>query len=136
MSSLLWQLIDTCGFLPEIIRSLYDHHVKRETRPSRLEILDLLHSTISGFSTIFIVADAVDERSEIDGRRTILLAGQRNFLPEIRLLCSSRYITDIERRFEGVSRLEVRTTDGDIRKHLESRIATETLKSRSEQRIN
>ncbi len=69
--------------------------------------------------------DALDECSEESRIRENFLAEVRKLLPTIRLLVISRYIPDLEHRFEDAARLEIYASDGDIIRYLESRIERE-----------
>ena len=125
VSSLLRQLVSGLSSIPEEVRSLYRRYVDKEARPSRLEIFDLLKSVVSEFHTVFIVVDALDECSDSDGTRSMLLKDLHRLLPEIRFLCTSRYLSDIERESKDCASLEIRATEADIRTYPQSRIEQE-----------
>jgi hypothetical protein len=53
------------------------------------------------------------------------MAEVRKLLPKVRLLVTSRHIPDIERKFKGGAGLEIRASDEDIKRYLESRIESQ-----------
>jgi hypothetical protein len=55
------------------VKSLYDRHKAKRTRPSLEEISNALHSVVPDFSTIFIIIDALDECQVSNGGRTKFL---------------------------------------------------------------
>ena len=69
------------------------------------------------YSTIYIIADALDECSGDDTRRKLLsklFSIQK--IADLRLLFTSRIIPDIVYEFQEHPRLEVRASDSDVRK--------------------
>lgn len=125
ISSLIQQLIQQGSPIPEALRSLYDQNKKQGRPPLEAELLDLLKQVVSDFSTVFFVIDALDESREDDGTRNTLMMKLRELLPNVRFLYTSRRLTEIERQFEGCFHLEIRATNEDIRRHLESRMSEE-----------
>lgn len=123
--SLIRQLIDRGSPIPDSLRSLYDRSKNEEKPPTRSELLELLNTVVSKFSSTFFVIDALDKSNESDGARSMLASGLRELLPDARFLYTSRRLSEIERHFEGCSHLEIRASDGDIRRYLESRISDE-----------
>ncbi|KAG6986548.1 hypothetical protein G7Y79_00078g100020 [Physcia stellaris] len=125
ISSLIQQLLQRGSPMPEALRSLYDQNKEQGRPPLEAELLDLLNQVLSHFSTVFFVIDALDESREDDGTRNTLITKLRELLPNVRFLYTSRRLTEIERQFEGCFHLEIRATNEDIRRHLESRISEE-----------
>ena len=121
ISSLVQQLIQRGSPIPETLRSFYDQN-KKGRPPLEAELPNLLYQVVSNFSTVFFVVDALDESREDDGTRSTLTRKLRELLPNVRILYTSRRLTDIERQFEGCLHLEIRATNEDIQRHLESRI--------------
>jgi hypothetical protein len=124
IASILKQLIQRQPSVPENVISLYKHHYNERTRPLFNEISEALHSTVSNYSTAFMIIDALDECQVSDVSR-------KNFLSEIfnlqvktgvNLFVTSRFIPDIIKEFEGSVSLEIRANDGDVRKYLDGHI--------------
>ena len=105
--------------------SLYDHHSEKQERPTLGECSNLLQSEVGRFSRVFVITDALDERSEGNHTRGDFLAEIRKLQPSINLLVTSQHISTIEREFEMAARVEIFASDGDIRTYLESRIERE-----------
>jgi hypothetical protein len=123
VASLLKQLIhQQQSAISDNILKLYRYHVDRDTRPSLSEYSRLLYLEIGYFSKVFIVIDALDECSEETGARMQLLAEVRKLLPKIRLLVTSRPISNIEHEFKDAACLEIRASDEDVIQYLKSRI--------------
>ena len=66
LSSLLKQLVQNQVVLPTNVKQLYDTHQATKTRPSCDEIVSTLHSTITTYSKVYIVIDALDEAPATD----------------------------------------------------------------------
>ena len=126
LSSLSRQLIDRSNSVPETLRSSYSRHFKKGTRPSHTELLELLADIASEFSSLFIVIDALDECSSIDGTRSSLVSGLRKYLHSgTRLLFTSRPSGDLESLYMDCPQLEIRASESDIRCHVSSRLMSE-----------
>jgi ankyrin repeat domain-containing protein 50 len=126
VASLLKQLIQQRpASIPSNIRDLYRHHRGRQTHPPLSEYSRLLQAELRHFSKVFIVIDALDECSEESRIREHFLAEVWKLLPQVRLLVTSRHIPDIKRKFKGGARLEIRASDEDIKRYLESRIESQ-----------
>ena len=124
ISSLLRQLMQQEGKIPEDIIGLHRSHSNKGTRPSVAEYSKLLQSKVMALSTVFIIVDALDECDE-GKTRVGFLAELRNLLPHIRLLVTSRPLVSIERSFEDDARLEIRAHDEDVKRYLRARIQKE-----------
>ena len=55
----------------------------------------------------------------------MLLKDLRQFLPTVHILCTSRYLSDIDCQFEECPRLEIRAQEADVRVYLKNRIDQE-----------
>ncbi|KAH0536545.1 hypothetical protein FGG08_006595 [Glutinoglossum americanum] len=108
--------------ISEGLKSLYDSHIEKKTRPTLGECSKLLLSEVGRFSKTFII-DALDECTEYDGMRSTLIKEVRKLQLKANLLVTSRDIVNIEREFEGERRLEIWARNGDIQRYLKSRIA-------------
>ncbi|TEY86542.1 hypothetical protein BOTCAL_0006g00220 [Botryotinia calthae] len=123
--SLLKQLSRYQSSLPGAVKDMFDLHSPRQNRPSTKEISSALKSVIDLYSKVFIVVDALDECQMADGCRI-------NFLSEIfhlqetcqlSLFATSRHIPDIEDMFDNSMRLEIRASDTDVERYLDSRMS-------------
>jgi ankyrin repeat domain-containing protein 50 len=82
----------------------------------------LLQLEVHHPSKVFIVIDALDECPNSNGTRDALVAEIRKLPPIIHLLITSRHISTIEREFDKVARVEIRASDKDVRRYIESQI--------------
>ncbi|PIG80286.1 hypothetical protein AARAC_011254 [Aspergillus arachidicola] len=125
LSSLLSQLIRPS--IPEIVRSFYNQHITRNTRPSSDDIMDILLEVVRGYTRTFIIIDALDECSGSVGSRSDVLAILFSLQGKTRanLFVTSRHIHAIETEFDerGSIVLEIRARDEDIRRYLDGHVA-------------
>jgi hypothetical protein len=122
VASLLRQLAQQLSIIPDELMAMYSKHRNRHTHPPLGEYSSLLQFVSRSFSQVFVVIDALDEYAEDDGTRDTLLAEIRKLQPDIHLLVTSRWIPNIEREFEGSSRLEIRASNEDVKRYLKGRI--------------
>jgi Cdc6-like AAA superfamily ATPase len=120
-ANLLKQFILEQPSIPDSMKTLYDRHKDKQTRPSLDEILGVLHSVAVVYSRVYIVVDALDECQISDGCRQRFLSGLFNLRAKygVNLFATSRPISSIEKEFEGSTILEIRASEEDVRKYLE-----------------
>ncbi|KAF7940554.1 uncharacterized protein EAE98_000681 [Botrytis deweyae] len=123
--SLLKQLSGYQASLPGAVKEMFDLHSPRQNRPSTKEISSALKSVIDSYSKVFIVVDALDECQMTNGCRMQFLSEifdiQETY--QLSLFATSRHIPDIEERFDGSLRLEIRASDKDVERYLDGRIS-------------
>ncbi|GAB1198163.1 hypothetical protein APSETT444_007471 [Aspergillus pseudonomiae] len=122
--SLLKQLVQGQPFIPNAVRVLYDECKRRESRPTHEGILSTLYSVASSYSRIFIIIDALDECqvSNEDRERFLQIVFGIQERAKANILVTSRFVHEIETRFEGSIRLEIRASNTDVRRYLEQRL--------------
>jgi len=107
------------------VKSLYEHHKDKRTRPSFDEISKILHSTVVNYSRAYIIIDALDECQVSDG-------GRKKFLSEIfniqaktgaNIFATLRFIPGIMKEFEGCISLEIRASNEDVRRYLDGHVS-------------
>ena len=125
LASLLKQLVQEQLSVPESVKSLYERHKDKRTRPSFDEISNVLYSVVAGYSKTFIIIDALDECQASDGSRKRLLSEIFNLQTKtgVNLFATSRFIPDIIKEFEGSISLEIRANDEDVRSYIEGHIS-------------
>jgi hypothetical protein len=131
LSSLLKQLAQEQPSVPVHVKSLYESHRTKQSRPSFDEIVKGLHSTIRLYSRVFIVIDALDEcRVSNEGRNMLLSAVfSLQFEAQINIFATSRFIPEIISQFEGYIWKEIQAQDDDVLKYVNGRIP-QLLRSR------
>ena len=124
LASLLRQLIERRGHgLPDELLDVYKIHAANETRLQSSECSDLLRAELNRWPEVFISIDALDEYHETSEARIELLVEIEKLPPNLHLLCTSRFLADIEGQL-GIKypRLEIRAQDLDIERYAMSRI--------------
>ncbi|KAH8596532.1 hypothetical protein B0O99DRAFT_593347 [Bisporella sp. PMI_857] len=103
LANLLKQLSQGTVSLLDNIRSLYDHHSKKRSRPAKDEILRILRHAASTFSRVFVIIDALDECQVSDGCRTELLSELFDFQAKCQanLFATSRFLPEVNKTFKG-----------------------------------
>ncbi|CAD6570009.1 MAG: hypothetical protein ASARMPREDX12_003269 [Alectoria sarmentosa] len=124
IASILKQSLRHHISIPENVRKSYRHHTNSGTRLNAEEIHALLQSTLSGFSQIYIVADAVDELSNNDQVRQTLLSSLNALqkVHTVNLMVTSRFIPRIAQELRDPLCLEIRASDEDVRRYVQGHI--------------
>ena len=127
IGSLVRQVAHRKRTLSDDVIGLYHHHTLKGSRPTINELSNLLHSEVTRLSEVFILVDAMDECSVNDYTREELLTTLQRLLamPNVRLMITSRPVASIEAQLQGMTYLEIRAADEDIRKYIENRIPKE-----------
>jgi hypothetical protein len=115
-AALLKQLVQNRFELASPVTQIHELHSKRGTKPSLSNILQVLQSVLSAFTTIFLVVNALDECSDRDGGRGQLFDNlhDQQTRKDVRLLFTSRSIPEITQKFHSNSTLEVRASKEDV----------------------
>lgn len=122
LASLLKQFIQQQPSMPQSVKNLYKSYKDGRTRPLFDNIVKVLHSVIADYSKTFIIIDALDECQ-------VSVGGRRRFLLEIlylqaktgaNLFITSRFIPEIGKEFKGSIFLEIRASDEDVQRYMDS----------------
>ncbi|RYP26030.1 hypothetical protein DL768_011840 [Monosporascus sp. mg162] len=118
LAAILKQLAQARPCVADPVARLHNQHAYRRTRPSLEEIISALRSVLSNYSSVYVVVDALDECASKDGTRSQLLAKLRDLQSntDMRLMVTSRPITEIENEFRSMPTLEVRASDTDVKR--------------------
>ena len=122
-ANLLKQIIQQKRTISPEVKSIYKQRVKG--RPTFSESAKLFNHEISSFVKIFVVIDALDETSEHEDIRRLVLSELQS--EPINLLVTSRYEKSIEQKFGKAKRLEIRATAADVQTYVKARIPSEHL---------
>lgn len=125
LASLLKQLARGLPSLPESVKSLYDSHNNKQTRPTFNEISKALQSVAALYSTTFIVIDALDECQVANGHRAALLSEVFSLQVKCQssFFATSRFIPEITESFNKTTWLEIRASNQDVQRYLDSHIS-------------
>ena len=120
LASLVKQLVRGQASISAELMSLYEIHVKHESRPGLQQIREILDVEISRHSRVFFVIDALDECADTDGARSILLSNVRSLQSKraVNLLATSRFIPLIMQEFKNAAQLEIKASDADVQTYL------------------
>ena len=125
LASLLQQLIIQRGSLPAHIKTMYETNSKKHIAPTFPELLDLLQREMLEFSRAYIVIDALDECTELNGIRDQLLEGVLQLPESTSVLITSRYIPGIDIYLQDALRLDVKAHEDDLQLFVRNRLAKE-----------
>ncbi|KAI5865298.1 hypothetical protein GGS23DRAFT_594839 [Durotheca rogersii] len=125
LASLLKQLAQDRPSLPDSVRSLYERHKGKRTRPSYDEISRALRSVAALYSRVFVTVDALDECQAIGGCRAKLLSEIFDLQAKsgVNVFATSRFIPEITEKFEGSLSLEIRASEHDVRRYVDGHIS-------------
>ncbi|PVH90781.1 hypothetical protein DM02DRAFT_411112 [Periconia macrospinosa] len=118
LAAIVKQLVQGRPLAAEPVEQLHKHHADRGTKPSLDETLGALKEVLLKYSTVYIVVDALDECQDSDGTRRQFLAKLRELQAgqDVRLMATSRFISEIDAEFKTAVRLEIRASDEDVRR--------------------
>lgn len=118
LAAILKELVQDRPSIVTPLFTLYDKHVVRKTRPLLDEIIGALQSMLANYSRVYVVVDALDECAHSD--RNELLGRLRSLQNKtyLHLMATSRDISDVVERFDGMPKLEVRALDADIKRYV------------------
>ncbi|KIX03194.1 uncharacterized protein Z518_06746 [Rhinocladiella mackenziei CBS 650.93] len=126
VASLLKQLAQGHSSLPAAVRELYHENQVRKTRPSREDLIRILHVVVTQSSKVFIILDALDELFHDCRTKLLPEIFKIQAKANLNIFMTSRPILDVEKEFrECISRksLEIRAKDEDVESYLESHIS-------------
>ena len=85
----------------------------------------LLRSITQRVSRVFIAVDALDECADSQVRSKLLkeIKSVQSYNGDIKLFATSRYTPEITTNFQRDLSVEIRATDGDVRRYLENHMA-------------
>lgn len=120
LSSLLQQVLQNSPseVLPSEVATLYSQHQKYNTRPTLVQITDILGKLIAKFESFHVVVDALDECAESEEDALRFISALTSLGPSIKLLCTSRSSSTFDAFFKEASRIEISAQQEDIRNFL------------------
>ena len=120
VGSLLKQLAEQQNPISESLQNYYDRHKRSNTNPDPGLPFEVLKAECDSWSGIYIIIDALDECSEKDATRQIVVKGLLSLQgsKRINILVTSRPIPSILCNFEVWERLEIRADSEDIHRYL------------------
>ncbi|KAJ7130172.1 hypothetical protein C8R44DRAFT_774980 [Mycena epipterygia] len=116
----LWRQLIVGKSITSLTHKLYKHHRERETRPSLNEMREILSSSITEYSKVYIVVDALDEYPET--QRNVLLESLSMMGPTVNLMLTSRPHIDLGGSFSNFEALQIRAREDDVRLYIDTQI--------------
>ncbi|KAF2452524.1 hypothetical protein BDY21DRAFT_359136 [Lineolata rhizophorae] len=115
LAAILKQLVQAQPSTSEPVQRLHKKYSTQGTKPSLDEVFGALRDVLTHYSAVHIVIDALDECRDND--RDQFLAKLRDLRAgrDLRLMVTSRFITEIEEGFREALRLEVRARNEDVK---------------------
>ncbi|KAK6844762.1 hypothetical protein PG995_014872 [Apiospora arundinis] len=127
LESIALQLVSDGGDISETVTSLFEHKNKGRIAPSLEELLNLIIAEVLRTEITFLVIDALDECPEPERRILFDQFLQRLLQANIKILITSRKVSDIEHAIDTVDShsicIQDSVVDADIRKHISSHIS-------------
>jgi hypothetical protein len=117
----LWRQLVLNRDTGSIAENLYKQHQEKCTAPSLEEVVDVLRSSITGFSKVFIVIDAMDEYPEF--QQGILLQNLVAIRNNVNLMITSRPNISLEPfSFPNLETLDIQAAAEDIQGYIDAQI--------------
>ena len=125
LASLLKHLVQKSPSIPASLLQLYEQRQNSSQRLGFDEISEILRSLIQIFSKTYIVVDALDECHVSQGDRHRFLTELFSLQQElnVKLLVTSRDIPEIKNYFSKSLVLEIRASEDDVWKYLNSQVS-------------
>ncbi|KAJ4177991.1 hypothetical protein NW767_014970 [Fusarium falciforme] len=122
LASLLKQLVECRPAPSESVKSLYDKHKDKRTRPSLDDISAALHSTATAYSRVFIIVDALDECPAAGGCRSRFMSEIFALQPKCgaNIYATSKFIGEITIKFSQSITKEIRASYEDVQLYIEA----------------
>jgi Cdc6-like AAA superfamily ATPase len=124
LSALLKQLLYVQPKVETTLMQTYEKCSREKVRPSTDDIMQVFLSVCSSYHRVYLIVDALDECSDSEGSRTLLIEKLRELQSkmDIRLLFTSRFIPEITQHFQSNVQLEIRASEEDVRRFVAGQI--------------
>ncbi|KAJ6596207.1 ankyrin repeat-containing domain protein [Mycena vulgaris] len=116
----VWRQLMFGKSISSFVHKLYQLHSEKRTPASLDEILQVLNSTVTEWSKVYIVVDALDEYPE--DKRHILLGHLAGLGPSVSLMLTSRPHISLNATFPDLNTVDIRAHEEDVHKYVCQRI--------------
>lgn len=123
LASLLKQLATDQSSIPDSVKSLYNQHKDKRTRPSLDDILKNLCSIMTTYSRVYILVDALDECNSSDRSRFLANIFDLQAKTGAKFFATSRPIPDIVKEFSGSLSREILASNEDVQRYLDDHMS-------------
>jgi hypothetical protein len=118
LAAILKQLVQPRPSITEPMQRLQIQHLVRRTKPWLEDIHGTLKFVLVNYSSVYIVVAALDV---CEGRKEFLAkVCSLQSLVDLWLMATSRFFPDISKEFKEMPTLEVRATEQDLRRYINS----------------
>ena len=124
LASIVQQLVRQRPKHCDAVKNLHTRCIRENSRPSVGDVTATLEDVLLSFPKVYLVIDALDECTEENEVRSILLTELKKFQHHVSLIVMSRPIPDIEDLLSGAVILSIEASPVDIRNYLEQRLAS------------
>ena len=121
IGSLLKQLIQKRSAVPDHVGELYYTATEDDTEPDYDDLIGALKLMLGGYSSAFIVVDALDECDYNE-----IICALRPLFLHANWMVTSRPKSEIKNQFTEAISLEVRARGDDVARYLKDRLAQPT----------
>ncbi|KAL3456000.1 hypothetical protein BJX64DRAFT_53254 [Aspergillus heterothallicus] len=123
LASLARQLVQNLPSLPQELTAAYTRHVNKGTRPSVAEVVSMLLPILQNHSRVFILVDALDEfeHSSLGFLNEMFYLQSKTAM---HIFATSRFVPEIMEKFHGAETREIRATDEDIQRYVDSTMSS------------
>jgi hypothetical protein len=133
--SALWRQLVHGRDIGSLVTKLYQKHHEKQTKPTLDEVFTVLQQTITEFSQVYIIVDALDEYPE--GQRQILLEYLAMVGHTVNWMITSRPHLPVDSSLPNLSTIEIWAREDDLRRYVEVQIQkSPTLMRHIENTVN
>ncbi|GFF95605.1 ankyrin repeat and SAM domain-containing protein 3 [Aspergillus udagawae] len=124
LANILGQLVRGLYHIPEQIQAFYDIYQRNGMQPELGDVLEMLGVALGLYSHVYMMIDALDECSDSDETRNHLISHildlQQHF--NISFMATARFILAIISQFDNFPSVEIRASDADVKRYVESNL--------------
>ena len=124
LGGLLKQLLSLRKTVPADVKALYEVCRRHHRNRTLTEISSLFRAELKRYRKVFIIVDALDEYSENQKDCDSMLAELEQLREYSNMMLTSRFVAPYIDAFSAASRVTIVAKDRDVRRYLESQIAT------------
>ena len=124
LGCLLKQLLSLRNPISAEFKALHEAYQRHHRSGILNEISSLFRAELRRYRKVFIIVDALDEYSDNQEDCKLMLAELEQLRGYSNIMLTSRFVTPYINAFRGASRVTITAKDRDVRKSLESQIAT------------
>ncbi|KAJ7117097.1 hypothetical protein C8R44DRAFT_708389 [Mycena epipterygia] len=127
----LWRQLVVGRPIPPAVHTLYDNHRERNTRLPLDEVCTILASSVTPYSKVYLIVDAVDEYPE--EQRTVLL-GALGAIGVNVMLTSRPHIDPDSTTLPNLQLVQIQATENDMQQYINTQISKSSRLSKHIQR--